>query len=31
MSILQLEEERWSLPFRENFDGAFATRFRHNA
>lgn len=31
MSILQLEEERYSLPFRENFDGAFATRFRRNA
>jgi 16S rRNA (cytosine967-C5)-methyltransferase len=31
MSILQLEEKRYSLPFRENFDGAFATRFRRNA
>src|SRR5207249_685829 len=28
MSILQLEEERSSLPFRDNFDGAFAARFR---
>ncbi len=27
-SILQLEEERSSLPFRDNFDGAFAARFR---
>ena len=27
MSILQLEEERRVLPFRDNFDGAFATRF----
>jgi 16S rRNA (cytosine967-C5)-methyltransferase len=30
-SILQLEEERRSLPFRENFDGAFAARFRRHA
>ncbi len=30
-SILQLEEERRSLPFRENFDGAFAARFRRTA
>ena len=28
MSILRLEEERSSLPFRENFDGAFAARLR---
>ena len=28
MSILQLEEERRSLPFRENFDGVFAARLR---
>src|SRR5260370_1077538 len=28
MSILQLEEERSSLPFRDNFDGAFVARFR---
>ena len=27
-SILQLEEEKSSLPFRDNFDGAFAARFR---
>jgi 16S rRNA (cytosine967-C5)-methyltransferase len=31
MSTLQLEEERRSLPFRENFDGAFAARFRRTA
>jgi 16S rRNA (cytosine967-C5)-methyltransferase len=31
MSMLQLEEERHSLPFRENFDGAFAARFRRTA
>lgn len=31
MSILQLEEEKHSLPFRENFDGAFAVRFRRNS
>jgi 16S rRNA (cytosine967-C5)-methyltransferase len=30
-SILQLEEERRSLPFRENCDGAFAGRFRRRA
>ena len=28
MSILRLEKERSSLPFRENFDGAFAARLR---
>ena len=28
MSILQLEEERRSIPFQDNFDGAFAARFR---
>jgi 16S rRNA (cytosine967-C5)-methyltransferase len=28
MSILQLEQERRLLPFRDNFDGAFAARFR---
>jgi 16S rRNA (cytosine967-C5)-methyltransferase len=28
MSILQLEEERRSLPFREGFDGAFVARLR---
>jgi 16S rRNA (cytosine967-C5)-methyltransferase len=27
-SILQLEEERRSIPFRDNFDGAFAARLR---
>jgi len=26
MSILRLEEERFSLPFRDNFDGAYAAR-----
>jgi 16S rRNA (cytosine967-C5)-methyltransferase len=31
MSVLKLEEERCSLPFRENFDGAFAARFRKSA
>jgi 16S rRNA (cytosine967-C5)-methyltransferase len=31
MSMLQLDEERRSLPFRENFDGAFAVRFRRSA
>jgi 16S rRNA (cytosine967-C5)-methyltransferase len=31
MSMLKLEEERCSLPFRENFDGAFAARFRKSA
>jgi 16S rRNA (cytosine967-C5)-methyltransferase len=30
MSSLRLEEERRSFPFRENFDGAFAARFRRN-
>jgi 16S rRNA (cytosine967-C5)-methyltransferase len=30
-SILQLEEERRSFPFRENLDGAFAARFRRHA
>ena len=28
MSILQLEEERRSIPFQDNFDGAFGARFR---
>lgn len=28
MSILQLEEEKWSLPFRDGFDGAFVARLR---
>ncbi len=28
MSILQLEEERRSVPFQDNFDGAFAARLR---
>jgi 16S rRNA (cytosine967-C5)-methyltransferase len=28
LSILQLEEERRSLPFQDNFDGAFAARLR---
>ena len=28
MSILQLEEERRSIPFQDNFDGAFGVRFR---
>ena len=28
MSILQLEEERRSIPFQDNFDGAFSARFR---
>ena len=28
MSILRVEEERRSLPFRDHFDGAFAVRFR---
>jgi 16S rRNA (cytosine967-C5)-methyltransferase len=28
MSILQLEEERCSIPFRDNFDGAFGARLR---
>ena len=31
MSILQLEEERRSLPFSDHFDGAFAARFRRAA
>ncbi|MBV9618768.1 MAG: 16S rRNA (cytosine(967)-C(5))-methyltransferase RsmB [Verrucomicrobia bacterium] len=31
MSILRLEEERRSMPFREYFDGAFAARFRRRA
>jgi 16S rRNA (cytosine967-C5)-methyltransferase len=31
MSTLQLEEEQHSLPFRENFDGAFAARLRGSA
>jgi len=31
ISVLTLEEEQRSLPFRENFDGAFAARFRHGA
>jgi 16S rRNA (cytosine967-C5)-methyltransferase len=30
MSILQLEEERRSIPFQDNFDGAFGARFRRN-
>ncbi len=30
MSILQLEEERRSTPFQDNFDGAFGARFRRN-
>jgi 16S rRNA (cytosine967-C5)-methyltransferase len=30
MSILRLEEKQRSCPFRENFDGAFAARFRRN-
>ena len=30
MSILQLEEERRSIPFQDNFDGAFGARFRGN-
>jgi len=29
-SILQLEEERRSTPFQDNFDGAFGARFRRN-
>jgi 16S rRNA (cytosine967-C5)-methyltransferase len=28
MSILQLEEERRSVPFQDNFDGAFVARLR---
>ena len=28
MSILQIEEERRSIPFQDNFDGAFGVRFR---
>ncbi len=28
MSILQIEEERRSIPFQDNFDGAFAARLR---
>jgi 16S rRNA (cytosine967-C5)-methyltransferase len=28
MLIFQLEEERHSLPFRNNFDGAFAAKLR---
>jgi 16S rRNA (cytosine967-C5)-methyltransferase len=31
MSILKLEEERHSFPYRENFDGAFTARFRRNS
>ena len=30
ISILQLEEERRSIPFQDNFDGAFGARFRRN-
>ena len=30
MSILHLEEERRSIPFQDNFDGAFGARFRRN-
>ena len=30
MSILQLEQERRSIPFQDNFDGAFGARFRRN-
>jgi 16S rRNA C967 or C1407 C5-methylase (RsmB/RsmF family) len=28
LSILQLEEDRRSIPFQDNFDGAFAARLR---
>ena len=31
ISLLQLEEQKGSLPFRDNFDGAFAARFRKTA
>jgi len=31
MSILQLEEERRSLPFRDNFDGAYAAKVRRRS
>ena len=30
MSILQLEQERRSIPFQDNFDGAFGARFHRN-
>src|SRR5205823_4033288 len=31
MSILRLEEERSSLPFRDNFDGSYAAKLRRTA
>lgn len=31
MSILRLEEEKFSLPFRDNFDGAYAAKMRRIA